>query len=177
MKLGTKSLLFGAHQFLIHPLFVALAWIKLYGFPWDPRLWVAFFVHDLGYWGCADLDGPRGKYHPLLGAKIMNWLFDRKGKGDFWFYFMACHSRTLAQTIPGAIPSRLCYADKISLELTPSWLWLFCARLSGEGEYFRTSPHVRLADPSITAGEGIERAKQDTRDWFASMYADNPGNF
>lgn len=52
MKTGTKSVLFGAHCFFIHPLFVALAWWKLFGFPWDPRLWVAFFVHDLGYWGC-----------------------------------------------------------------------------------------------------------------------------
>jgi hypothetical protein len=51
MKVGTKSVLFGAHCFLIHPFFVAAAWIKLYGFPWDPRLWIAFFVHDLGYFG------------------------------------------------------------------------------------------------------------------------------
>ena len=77
MKIGTKSILFGAHQFLLHPLFVALAWWQLYGFPWDPRLWVAFFVHDLGYWGKPNMDGPEGEEHPLLGAAIMGRLFDR----------------------------------------------------------------------------------------------------
>lgn len=48
MKIGTKSLLFGAHQFLIHPFWIAVAWNRLYGFPKDPRLWIAFIVHDWG---------------------------------------------------------------------------------------------------------------------------------
>jgi hypothetical protein len=30
MKVGTKSVLFGAHQFATHPWFVAAAWWKLY---------------------------------------------------------------------------------------------------------------------------------------------------
>ncbi len=77
MKIGTKSVLFGAHQFLIHPLFVALAWWQLYGFPWDVRLWVAFFVHDLGYIGKPNMDGEEGEEHPWLGAVIMGRLFDR----------------------------------------------------------------------------------------------------
>jgi hypothetical protein len=76
MKVGTKSVLYGAHCFLIHPIFVAAAWIKLYGFPWDPRLWIAFFVHDLGYWGKPNMDGSEGETHPELGAKIMHFLFD-----------------------------------------------------------------------------------------------------
>lgn len=33
MKVGTKSVLFGAHCFFIHPVFVAIAWIKLFGWP------------------------------------------------------------------------------------------------------------------------------------------------
>ena len=37
MKIGTRSVLFGAHQFATHPWFVAAAWWRLYGFPWDPR--------------------------------------------------------------------------------------------------------------------------------------------
>src|SRR5437868_6582638 len=49
MRVGTKSVLFGAHCFGIHFLFIALAWWKLYGFPWDPRLWLAFYLHDVGY--------------------------------------------------------------------------------------------------------------------------------
>ena len=31
MKVGTRSLLFGSHQFMLHPLFVAIAWRRLYG--------------------------------------------------------------------------------------------------------------------------------------------------
>ena len=33
MKVGTKSLLFGVHQLLWHPLTVWLGWIKLYKKP------------------------------------------------------------------------------------------------------------------------------------------------
>jgi len=44
LPMGTKSVLFGAHCFFIHPWFVAAAWWKLYGFPFDPRLWVRW--HD-----------------------------------------------------------------------------------------------------------------------------------
>ena len=68
MKVGTKSVLFGAHQFLIHPPFVALAWWKLYGFPFDPRLWVAFYVHDIGYLGKPNMDGSEGESHVELGG-------------------------------------------------------------------------------------------------------------
>jgi hypothetical protein len=76
MKVGTKSVLFGAHCFFLHPIFVAIAWTKLYGFPFDPRLWVAFFVHDLGYLGKPNMDGKEGETHVELGAKIMRFLFD-----------------------------------------------------------------------------------------------------
>lgn len=75
MRVGTKSVLFGAHCLLIHPWFVALAWWKLYGFPVDLRLWVAFFVHDLGYWGMPNMDGLEGERHPELGARLMR-VFD-----------------------------------------------------------------------------------------------------
>lgn len=76
MTVGTRSVLYGAHCFFIHPFFVAWAWWKLYGFPLDPRLWVAFFVHDLGYLGKPNIDGPEGQDHVFLGAKILGWLFD-----------------------------------------------------------------------------------------------------
>lgn len=75
MKIGTKSVLFGAHCFFLHPFFVAIAWIKLYGFPFDPRVWLAFFVHDLGYWGKPNMDGPEGERHVEFGAKVLH-LFD-----------------------------------------------------------------------------------------------------
>ncbi len=70
MRIGTKSLLYGAHQFILHPLFVALAWRRLYGrWPRDPRIWLAFVVHDWGYWGCSNLDGAEGKLHPWGAAR------------------------------------------------------------------------------------------------------------
>lgn len=76
VSLGTRSVLIGAHCFFIHPWFVALAWWKLHGFPWDPRLWAAFFLHDIGYLGKPNLDGPEGEKHVELGALIMGSLFD-----------------------------------------------------------------------------------------------------
>lgn len=80
MKIGTKSVLFGAHCFFLHPWFVAWGWWKLYGFPWQPWLWIAFFVHDLGYIGKPNMDGPEGEEHPRFGASILYrvqawWLF------------------------------------------------------------------------------------------------------
>src|SRR5215472_14200778 len=116
MKVGTKSVLFGAHQFAIHPWFVAGAWWKLYGFPWDPRLWVAFFVHDIGYIGKPNMDGPEGELHPYIGAKIMGALF-----GKTWHDFCLYHSRFLAKR-HGVQFSRLCVADKLSICITPAWL-------------------------------------------------------
>lgn len=42
MSIGTKSVLFGAHCFFLHPLFVALAWARLYGVPREWRLYLPF---------------------------------------------------------------------------------------------------------------------------------------
>lgn len=77
MKVGTKSVLFGAHCFLIHPFFVMAAWIKLYGFPLHPAIWLSFFFHDLGYWGKLNMDGEEGETHVEFGAKVIGFLFDR----------------------------------------------------------------------------------------------------
>ena len=82
MKIGTRSVLYGAHCFFIHPIFVFIAWWKLFGFPYDLRLWVAFFVHDLGYWGKPNMDGEEGEKHPEFGAIMMHMLFDRK---RYWY--------------------------------------------------------------------------------------------
>lgn len=117
MKIGTKSVLIGAHCFFIHPWFVAAAWWKLYGFPYGPRLWVAFFVHDLG---------PEGEQHPYWGAFVMGALFGQK-----WFKFTLYHSRFLAKK-EGAHFSRLCVADKLAIVLEPAWLYLPRVSFTGE---------------------------------------------
>lgn len=79
MKIGTKSLLFGAHQFALHPVCVALSWRRIYGsFPLDPRIWLAFVVHDWGYWGCPNMDGDEGKMHPWFAARWFTYWFDSR---------------------------------------------------------------------------------------------------
>lgn len=149
MKIGTKSVLYGAHCFFIHPWFVALAWWKLFGFPWDPRLWVAFFVHDIGYLGKPNMDGEQGEMHPWAGARIMTVLFDRArrpvlpiatlGVRDVWLgnwgRFALFHSRFLSKRY-GAQFSRLCVADKLAVALEPWWLYLPRVILTGEVEEY-----------------------------------------
>ncbi len=130
MRVGTKSVLFGAHQFVLHPLFVAAAWARLYGFPRDPRLWLAFALHDVGYLGKPDMDGAEGEQHVELGARIMGRLFGREW-GDFCRY----HSRFWAAKA-GAPFSRLCVADKLSVVLMPRWLYLALVCLSGEAKEY-----------------------------------------
>lgn len=150
MKIGTKSILFGAHCFFLHPIFVFVAWWKLYGFPYDPRLWVAFIVHDLGYWGKPNMDGPEGELHPYFGANVMKRLFGQK-----WFDFTLYHSRFLAKK-EGAQFSKLCVADKYAIVLTPSWLYLPMVIATGEiKEYMkdaeRNSNGVIKVQPSPMA--------------------------
>lgn len=165
MNIGTKSVLFGAHQFLLHPLFVAAAWWQLYGFPWDPRLWVAFFVHDLGYLGKPNMDGPEGETHPRLGALIMGVLFDRRPARWRWHDFTLYHSRFMARR-DGANTSRLCVADKLSTALVPCWLYLALTNLTGEiGEYMDLAHH-REGARYATMGMKIDGSQ---REWFIGM--------
>ncbi len=145
MRIGTRSVLFGAHCFILHPWFVAAAWTKLYGFPWDVRLWFAFFLHDIGYLFKPNMDGPEGESHPEVGARIMGRLFDRDrfGMGDAeryrWHDFCLYHSRYYAKRNGHAV-SRLCFADKLSFALTPRWLYLPMVTATGEiHEYLKNA--------------------------------------
>lgn len=126
MKLGTKSLLFGVHSFWCHPFFVALGWWRLFGFPTDIRLWIAFFLHDIGYWGCARMDDEKGEQHPVRGARVMYYLF-----GAQWGLFCQRHSRFLCKAL-AMEPSRLCWADKLAFNTTPRWLYMLQGRATGE---------------------------------------------
>jgi hypothetical protein len=163
MKTGTKSVLFGAHCFLLHPWFVAAAWWQLYGFPFDPRLWMAFIVHDIGYIGKPNMDGPEGERHPYRGAQIMGALF-----GERWYRFTLLHSRYLAKTL-GSQPSRLCVADKLAIALTPAWLYLPMVRATGEvREYMAHAPHSSKGNEKLIRGrafdgDGHESAARGTR--------------
>jgi hypothetical protein len=187
MRVGTKSVLFGAHCFFLHPWFVAWAWWKLYGFPWDPRLWVAFFIHDLGYWGSPNMDGEEGERHPEWAARVMTRLFDwRPGPGlvyaggalfewrvcfqdwdsdqDFllgpWGQLVLFHSRFYAKA-NRAQPSRLCIADKLAVALEPWWLYLPRVNLTGE-----IDEYMELAKARVEKGEGKYAGEKK----YASMH-------
>jgi hypothetical protein len=192
MKIGTKSLLFGVHQFAIHPWFVALAWRRLYGFPWDPRLWVSFFVHDLGYWGKPNMDGPEGETHPFTGAAVMGALFDhldryghrlplqpwftqftggvcdliwgRCPQGQTWYCFTLYHSRYLAKRY-GVGYSPLCVADKLGTALPPQWLYLLQANLTGEIWEYMNGSGARTPAGERTQRQWLAAVQRYCREW------------
>jgi hypothetical protein len=159
LPVGTRSVLYGAHQFLLHPIFVALAWWRLYGFPRDARIWIAFYVHDVGYIGKPNMDGPEGEMHVEAGAKWMERWF-----GPEWGNFCRYHSRSYADR-DGQPISRLCVADKFALVLTPWWLYLPMARATGEIHEYR-----RLSD---TQGAGkyarMNLATEGDLAWYRSV--------
>ncbi len=161
MTVGTKSVLFGVHQFIIHPLFVFAAWWKLFGFPRDPRLWIAFIVHDWGYWGSPNMDGTEGERHTELGDKICGVF------GSEWCGFCLYHSR-FAAIRDGKSFSLLCVADKLSITLEPPWLYLPRVRWSGE-----IHEYLKLAKIRTAGGEpkyaSMQVATDDQRRWFADV--------
>lgn len=136
LPIGTRSLLFGAHCFWLHPWFVLAAWVKLYG--WRSVSWpllLACVVHDWGYWKLPNMDGPEGELHPYRGASIVSKQVYVFG-GSFedaqrWFYFTLYHSRFLAKRNNKSF-SRLCVADKFSSALTPAWLYVPMCMATGE---------------------------------------------
>lgn len=194
MRIGTRSVLFGAHQFLIHPWFVALGWWKLHGFGrvhighrtvlrtgnwretvtvhmpvpeyaslWRPALWVAFFVHDIGYWGKPNMDGPEGEQHPRVGAAIMVALF-----GEPWGRFVLYHSRFLAKQV-GVTPSALCIADKLAIVYEPAWLYLPRVNLTGEVQEYMAKSSRMNATGSKYSGLNLDISSQ--RAWHRDMVA------
>lgn len=172
MTVGTKSILYGAHTFWIHPLFVAYAWWRLYGFPWDIRLWVAFCVHDLGYWGKPNMDGPEGEDHVRLGASIMHWLFDeifglvpsyRSGRNT-WYQFCFYHSRYMAKRY-NTEPSRLCYADKLAFVITWPWLYKLQVQLTGEWREYAAAHNHEVRHNSNTLVGWYYPSRAYVLDW------------
>lgn len=150
MRTGTKSILFGVHQFLWHPWTVARAWRARHG-RW-PRFYeaVAILAHDWGYWGCKEMDGPDGKVHPWVGAKFMHGFVQSVealcGRDSFskatqekarrFYYLVLFHSRSMAEMFSD-IPSELCGPDKESLLFDPLWFYYIRGTLSGEINEYR----------------------------------------
>ena len=159
MKVGTKSLLFGAHNIIIHPVLVFIAWWRLYGFPFDPRLWIAFLVHDWGYFGKSDMDGSEGETHVELGARIMR-IFGRR-----WEEFARHHSRYYSRR-DGVQPSQLCYADNLALCCEWPRLSLVRTRITGElCEYMALSE----VGGKYSCKEYMTRMIDTPQSWFSAV--------
>lgn len=161
ISVGTKSLLVGAHQFLFHPVSVALAWRELYGVWPTWKEAICIFIHDGGYWGCPNIDGPEGEEHPHWAAEWAVVHLDGLPKGcrpspqfSVYPHFNLClfHSRSTARKY-GQEPSKLCWADKLALKYDPWWTYLPRVILSGEIHEFRKRAadfgEVPLTTPNI----------------------------
>lgn len=170
LSIGTKSVLLGAHAFWLHFWFVAEAWRRLYGFPWDPRLWVAFLVHDWGYVGKTAMDSEDGELHPHLGANIVHALCDWPKTSYKWHDFCLFHSRHLAKRY-GQPFSRLCVADKLAGVLTPSWLYLPMVKLTGEIKEYRSNAQKRAYSelPEQVGPEVAAMANGDDTGWHKAF--------
>lgn len=164
MTVGTKSVLYGAHCFLLHPLLVAWGWTRLFGFPWDPGLWFAFALHDIGYLGRPDMDGADGEQHVVLGARIMGAVF-----GPAWEDECLRHSRYWSRRIGRPI-SRLCLADKLAFALAPAWLYLPMARWTGElDEYMARSRERQAGDNGFTDEELRLIQSSSGKEWLRGL--------
>lgn len=173
MKTGTKSLLFGGHQFILHPVFVTVAWKKLKG-QWPTRNeLLAIIIHDWGYWGKEKMDDYNGEEHPrdtimytdriafrfhdhikipgkFLSKKTrMRILCKYNGFRNKYFKFIVYHSRFMARKCSHEV-SELCLPDKYGVALMPTWLWVLLCTLSGEiKEYMNeTKYEINNAGPS-----------------------------
>ena len=105
----------------------------------------------------------RASEHVVLGGRIMGWLF-----GPEWRDFTLCHSRHWAKRV-GKRYSRLCLADKLAFVLTPGWLYLPMARLSGElQEYMRVASGRQLCG-SITDFEQSLLNSRNSRVWLEGL--------
>lgn len=162
MKIGTRSILYGAHAFWWHPIVVLLAWIRLYKSL--PAWWqlVAIFCHDLGYWGLPNTDGEEGKCHPWPGA-VLTGRIVRFFKGSDWnaYFFSLLHSRDIAARL-GLPVSDLYAADKYCVWFEPTWFYLWRVQLSGEILEFK----------QMAIDSGHLLADATDREWF-DFYRNN----
>lgn len=180
MKIGTKSILFGVHAFWWHPITVLLAWRRLYKRnPRWPEL-IAIACHDLGYWGCSDIDGPSGKKHPHVGAQLTARIvvFLKRGywlrepvhdgcEGSVTYFFTLGHSRDAAKAAC-ILPSSLYAADKASIFYDPKWFYLLRAKLSGEITEFK-------ANATATHKLPAEAPDGAWFDWYRAQVRNRPG--
>jgi len=144
--MGTRSLLIGAH-WPLHNVMVVLAWRWLYGSWPTLREMAAIGLHDVGYLGCREMDGPDGTMHPDVGATLGDRFLGRD-MGDL----IRGHSKGYAETVRVPL-SRLYGPDKLSHAFEPVWLYVARTRLTGEIRQYRAVAHgcaPRNDDPSVS---------------------------
>ena len=125
MTEGTKSYLIGCHQFLLHPLWVLMAWRLEYK-AW-PKWWqlICILFHDIGICGRQYMsDDTAKKGHWELGANISGDLVDALSNrssyypnGHIAYLFCAGH----APKESGYRQSALFIPDKRSFLVAPMW--------------------------------------------------------
>jgi len=140
-----------------------VAWWRLFGFPCDPRLWVGFLVHDLGYLGRPNVEGAGSEGHVELGGRIMTRLF-----GKQWGSLCFRHSRYWCH-VHGQPYSKLCVADKLAFVLTPGWLYLPMVKASGELREYMAASQARQAGGKFSEVELCLIGSRDPRVWLEGL--------
>lgn len=173
MQRGTKSLLFGVHQVVIHPLTVFAGWIAIYKRLPNARQLVAIMIHDWGLWGMPDIDGELAETHPEIMFEVCNkisWWFgggpSYKLPGmwrSFWIEVgeeILGHSRFYARKHHTPI-SRLYRADKMCINFYPTLLYISLGLLSGEIKEYMS--HYRTGKYSK---EKLDISDHNVFTWF-----------
>ena len=139
MKVGTKSVIGGAHCFFCIRSLLHGDGSGYSASPGTRACGSLFALHDTGYLRRGEMDGPEGEEHVVLGARIMGSLF-----GPAWKDECLRHSRYWSRRM-GLPINRLCLADKLAFALTPAWLYLPMAGWTGELQEYMVRSRERQA--------------------------------
>lgn len=156
MKTGTKSILFGVHQFVLHPLTVYAAWIWSYRKLPNWREAVCIVIHDWGYWGKTNMDDEEGEKHVEWAAAFALRFLDEVDSPCPYWNLCIFHSRHYARKYQ-IQPSQLCWADKASLLFEAWWTYLPRAWASGELTEYRV----------LASSAGLIPLWASHREWFS----------
>ena len=133
------------------------------GFPWDLRLWGAFFSTIWDISAAPMWKVPRGKstsnWGPSHGLALRHP----------WADFTLRHSRYWAKK-HGVTCLKLCYADKMAFVLTPAWLYLPMARATGElAEYMAKSRDRQAGCGAFNETERAQLESGDPAIWLKGL--------
>lgn len=116
-----------------------------------------FALHDVGYFGCTDIENGDGLRHPEGGARIVDWLVGKE-YGDL----VRGHSGGYADLM-GLPRSKLYAADKCAFATEMGWLYLWRCGLTGELAEYRAFLHSK---PRKDISQDLSH-----REWFLQVRA------